>query len=526
MNASSALAYLEVQQLRHVVASIFKKPGRAIFWCLWLALIIGPQFLAGNTYRRGLTHATEPLASMIALIAIALFGVSVISQVRSSFVAFTSQADARFLVSSHISPRVIGLWLQFRRITYELVRGIFFIIVYIFIWNRQHRSGGVVLTAVAYFALTSTFAIPMLSFCRRFSARLVSVLCSALIVFSLGAAAILALSYSGHATALSAHASAGLIHLGIGNALNRMLAGDAVYLTVAYALVAVMCALAYFCTADLFPELYDVSMTALQRLHSIRSGLFSRANRSRQGGMQTSVPQSGMPPAYFSGARSIFWKEWVCFKRGGTEWRFALIMWGFIWTLCGGAPLLLSKGSDASLIYTLDINVVNLLLLFVAISSVSLADDLRKPLWWLSSGNLTQRLWAWLAAGAWRLAAGLALGMTSAGIAGHKLWLLLLAVPAACFLALYVKTIGLATYALFPSKMDARGPIMGLRVFLTYLALVPPAVGALIGVPFQSLLVGITASLVLLCAEMFALVAFATWRIGGAGMSFAQEEAT
>ncbi len=525
MNAFSALVYLEVQQLRHLGAGIFKKPARAIFWGLWLALIIGPQFLAGNTYRPGLTHAPEPLASMIALIAVALFGFSVISQVSSSFVAFTSQADARFLVSSHISPRVIGMWLQFRRIAYELARGIFFIIVYIFIWNRHHRSGGVVLTAVAYFALTSTVAIPALSFCRRFTARPVSVLCSALIVVSLGAAAILALPYSGHATLLSAHAAHGLIHLGLGNALNRMLAGDAVYLTVAYALVAVMCALAYFCTADLFPELYEVSMAALQRLHSMRRGLFSRTQQPRQGGTQIAAPQSEMPPAYFSGARMIFWKEWLSFKRG-TDWRFTLIMWGFIWALCGSAPLLVSKGSDASLIYTIDINVVNLLLLFVAISSVSLADDLRKPLWWLSSGNLTQRLWAWLGAGAWRLAAGLALGIASAGVAGHRLWLLVLAIPAACFLALYVKTIGLATYSLFPSKMDARGPIMGLRVFLTYFALLPPAIGAVIGIPFHSLVVGITASLVLLGSEMFALVAFATWRISGAGVSFAQEEAS
>lgn len=521
MNAFSALAYLEFQQLRHFASGIFKKPGRAIFWSVWLALMIGSQLLAGSSYRRGLTHAPEPLANIIAFFAIAVFGVSVLLQGRSSFVAFTSQADARFLVASHISPRIVGIWLQLRRIAYELARGMVLIILYIFLWNRHHRSGGVVLTAVCYLALISTLAIPVLSICRRLTSRPLTILCSILIGFSLSAAAVLGLPYSGHATNFSQRAAHWLIHLGFGRVLNRMLEANAAYLTIGYALVVAMCAVAYFCTADLFPELYEVSMNALQRMHSMRRGLFSSGNRPIKPGTQAVKSQTEAPARIFNGAATIFWKEWIYFKRG-SEWRFTLIMWGFIWILCGTAPFVLSRDHDV--IYIVGVNVLNVLVLYVAMSSVTLADDLRKPVWWLSKGGLAQRLWAWLCAGSWRLAAGLALGVASAGIMGHIPWLGIIALPAAVLFALYVKTIGLATYALFPSKVDARGPIAGVRILLSYLALLPPALGAVAGVPFHSVSLGVAVALVLLCVEMFALVAFATWRIGGAGVSFAQEE--
>lgn len=162
--------------------------------------------------------------------------------------------------------------------------------------------------------------------------------------------------------------------------------------------------------------------------------------------------------------------------------------------------------------------------MFVAMASVSLADDLRKPLWWISSANLAQRLWAWLYAGAWRLAAGTAVGFCSAALAAHRPWFILPAVPIAVIFSLYLKTLGLAAYALFPSKIDARGPVAALRIGLTYLALLPCAIGASLGILVHSPALGAAGSLACLAAETYGLVAFATWRISGAGLSVAIEE--
>ena len=178
-------------------------------------------------------------------------------------------------------------------------------------------------------------------------------------------------------------------------------------------------------------------------------------------------------------------------------------MWGVIWTLLGASPFKVSRQSgEPDWLYVVGINIANFVVLFVAMTSVSLAEDLRMPLWWMSSAGLAQRLWTWLCAGAWRLAAGLAVAFCSAALAAHRPWFLIPAVPVAIVFSLYVKAIGLAAYALFPSKLDARGPVMGLRFILTYLALLPALAGASLGVFLHGAALGVAASLACLVAEM------------------------
>ncbi len=527
MSALQPLFYLELRQLRNTTVNLVKKPGRAIFWSVWLALIIGPQFFTGRSYRGGLTHLAEPLATMIALGALTLLFFTLLHGTRAPFLAFTSKADAHFLIGSPISPRVVGVWLQARRIVLDMARGLFFIVLYIVIWSRYHHPTGFVLTLFAFFGLMSASAIPMVSLRRRFGELAITLLLKIAITLALATLAIVALAYFGDGLPLSEHFTSRIVQLRLGTILNALLSANPAYLVAFSALIIAACALGYVCTRDLYPELYDVSLRAWHTYAKLRGGFFSRGQDkavARTGTAPRKV--TGIPPAFVHGALTIFWKEWLYFKRSG-GWQFSLIMWGFIWAILGAAPFELSKrGGDQDLLFVVGISIGNLGLLFVAMASVSLAEDLRKPLWWLSGANLAQRLWAWLSAGAWRLAGGLTVGGCSAALAAHRPWLILPAVPVAILMSLYVKTIGLAAYAVFPSKIDARGPVAGLRILLTYLALLPTVVGALLGVLVHSPALGVAASLACLVAEMYGLVQFATWRIAGAGLSVALEESS
>jgi hypothetical protein len=109
------------------------------------------------------------------------------------------------------------------------------------------------------------------------------------------------------------------------------------------------------------------------------------------------------------------------------------------------------------------------------------------------------------------------LGLSVVAVAG---------IPIAIAIAIYLRSIGLALYALLPSGLDQRGPLAMLRALLTYLFTLP-GIGAsvLAALLTHSLAAAVAAGIVVALGEALGLVAFAAARIQGRGATFAQAEA-
>jgi len=168
-----------------------------------------------------------------------------------------------------------------------------------------------------------------------------------------------------------------------------------------------------------------------------------------------------------------------------------------------------------------------MVIIFITIaSSFGLAEDLRKPLWWMGPDPIWLRLVAWVLATSWRLAICIAIGTV---VFAATLGLSVIAaagIPIAITIAIYLRSIGLALYALLPSGLDQRGPLAMLRALLTYVFTLPGiAASVLAALLTHSLAAALAAGIVVALGEALGLIAFAAARIQGRGATFAQAEA-
>jgi hypothetical protein len=227
------------------------------------------------------------------------------------------------------------------------------------------------------------------------------------------------------------------------------------------------------------------------------------------------------------GAFAIFWKEWLGFRRSpGLQLYFWIGVAVAVLLGGGGGIAAHANGDPEALALGLGTSAGNLLVIFLALgSSVALAADIRKPIWWLSADPIRARLYAWVAAASWRFAAIIALGVVACSIAAKAPMLAIVGVPGSILLVLYLRSIGLALYALFPSNFDQRGPVAMLRVLLTYL-LAAPAItaGVIAGILAHGAIAGALGAFAACIVEMVLLAEFAAYRIARGGAAFASAE--
>jgi hypothetical protein len=136
------------------------------------------------------------------------------------------------------------------------------------------------------------------------------------------------------------------------------------------------------------------------------------------------------------------------------------------------------------------------------------------------------RLLAWVLATSWRLsvciAAGTIVFAATLGIYGVAA----AGIPIAIAISIYLRSIGLALYALLPSGLDQRGPLAMLRALLTYVFAVPAIAAAVTaGVLTRSFVPAAVAGIACALCEALLLIVFAAARIQGRGATFAQAEA-
>ena len=519
-----ALAYLEVRQIVNRIRRLVRQPGRvavyAVAICYFAAVAI---FRAHGKSALPASWIAEPYASAIFFAYIVLLGVLMYGAASGIVGAFSSGADARFLTSSRISERLIVVWLQLRRSALTIVRMVLTLLLYS-AFSGSGALRGIGLAIVGGALVNTASAVPMLKLRAIVGTRTAQSVAGAVAAIGMLPMAIVITSLVAPNLTPAAR---GIEHLGAGAAFNALFVGNRIALIGLYGFAALLVALSFGCGSGLIADLYSASMKTLEYRDRMRRGggaAFTMEHTYERRGV------NGLRFVFDSlrGPWTVAWKEWIAFARSASMQRlFAL---GILACGVGGAVFgsIAAQSSDPLLeAYMMANFTLPLFLVFVAMgSAIGLATDLRKPLWWMGPDPLWMRLFAWMAGTSWRLALCIAVGLAAWSIAMRAPLMVAVSAPLAIATVLYLRGVGLAVYAVFPSNIDQRGPLAMIRALLTYMIAAPPAIaGGFTVLFFHSAVAGIGTGVGVSLLETALLVCFASARIAGRGVAFAQAEA-
>lgn len=519
------LAYLDSHQFWHRLQTIFRQPGRAIIYIVIVGWFVMMSFFRAHTRAPLAMTVPEPFASAIMFAFIALLGIIMYGAASGFVGVFSSAADARFLCGSHLSETAVVTWLQLRRCASVVLRTAFAVLFYALVLPAGRHISITALVGVSVIAatlFTAATAVPMLKLRAAAGARIAQTFAAAIVAAGLLPLAVLLgslLNPGLSAWALDVQRS------GAGIAINALFHGNGAAIGSFYAAAAGMLALSFVTGRDLYPELYSSSLRVLAY----------RQRRRRLPGVLTAERsyQAGGPSRFIlfekaSGAWTIAWKEWIGFVRAPGAKRmfwFGLFGCAVLGTILGSAARHTRDPIGTAGVMVASIS--NAVIIFITIaSSFGLASDLRKPLWWMGPDPIWLRLLAWVLATSWRLSVCLAAGTIAFAAALGLYPVVFAGIPIAIAISIYLRSIGLALYALLPSGLDQRGPLAMLRALLTYIFAVPAIAAAVTaGVLTRSFAPAAVAGISCAMLEALVLIFFAAARIQGRGATFAQAEA-
>lgn len=522
-----AIAYLELHQVLNFFRTAIRQPGRVVTY-LFVALYFASMIFVRTQRHAGAYRGfTEPLASAIGFGAIACVGLGFLSAARGKVGAFSSLADARFFVNSKLDERNVIAWLQIRSSWRAISRLIIVALMYAVVFPKAGKPLGMFFSMTAVMGLSASLNVPLLRMRAAGFGGLAQGAALVLIAGGAVCAAILAWPLLGHHPLAVA---APLRRVGIGKFVTALLAGTPGSLGALWAAIFALFGLSYFGSVDLYPELLSASEHVMRiEARLKRGGLFGRFLGEPQpsAGREVVVrDRAGVPP--FMGAQTILWKEWLSFRRG----RGAVALYGATVAAAalGGAAIgTFAKSSSDAAAFSISLAAAlgNIALMLFALSaSVSLASDVRKPIWWMCASPLRVRLYAWTASVSWRPAIAVTVFALAWSIAIHNVVLAAFAAPLSIVAIFFVRSIGLALYALFPSRIDQRGPLAVVRLVLLYaLTGLALGIGFGAGTLAGSAIAGTACGFLAAAIEMIALTEFSSFRIGRAGASIAQAEA-
>ena len=519
MSALADLSYGDRRVLINTLRGLRRRPGRAVMWALYaVAIVVFAAFKTGPWTRRPggapLPFAPEMWDVWVCGLAIA-FGVVLATGTARWLGVFSSRAEALLLMGADAPPIAVAAYLQLRAVATALAHGLARFAYLIVIGLPTGATLPALVVQVAFFAAAGA-AIVSVALPRalaRGAAR------TALIAagWTIAAAAALPLAADALRFARFAGTAALLRRVPVvhpGAVLHALGAGDLRALFVPLAIAA--CATAAFALAarDAYPELYALSLANLDWRERVRS---------RRGARRASAPSAlwaknvrSMTRTRLRGALAFVWVDALMFGRRASPPIAALV--ACIAIGAGGALGALAHSDNADKAFGVLLGVVPFMYItIVSTTGIRLAPALRMPLFWLGDIALAARLGAWAFGGFWRDAVLVALaGVGYVAIARETRVPLAVFVTTLGLLAL-TRTIGLAVFALLPNSLDQRGPGVLLRVWLTFVLLVPPAVAATIaafasGTPLAA---GAIAATLTALAESALLLAFAAWRLAG-----------
>ena len=518
MNALIALSYGDRRALVNTLRALRRRPVRLLMWVLYALAIL--TFAVFRTrpwaHRHGESlpaFAIEMWDLWVCGLAIA-FGVVLATGTARWLGVFTSRAEALLLMRGDAAPVTVAAYLQLRAVLSALAQG-FARFAYLIVFGLPSEATLSALVAQLAFFAAAGAAIVSVALPRalaRGALRTVSIVAGWTIAVAaalpLVADAVRVLSLPGAAALRklpAVHPGAVLRALGAGDLRPVVLPlAIATVATTAFALAA----------RDAYPELYTLSLANLDWRDSIRSRRGARRAAADASAHRISVRSAVRSP--LRGALAFVWADALMFGRRVSAPIAALVA---AVALAAGASLAaLARGDNADTVFVVLLTVGPIIYVTIATTTgARLAPALRMPLFWLGDVRLAARLAAWTFGGFWRDAA-----LVAFALIGYVAVTRTLRIPFAVFvltlgLLALTRAIGLAVFAMLPNALDQRGPGVLLRVWLTFVLLVPPAVAAtlaavLSGSRFDAAAAAATGTAL---AESALLIAFAAWRLAG-----------
>lgn len=543
MTDLNALLYLDFRIFVNRVRRTLQQPGRLVVWTvftLWFLTAMASRFyrLPSAQHAFYLPRPWQDAFAFVPAVYGMILGLQILKACRRAPGAFAYPADARFLFGSRLSHRTVVLWLQLRETFFSGVR--FLMWVFVLSYTLAQTNRGLVVGAVgllAAYLIALGIRLPVFLLARRYPRLPLSWLGALLVALgSLSVAYPLWLAYvSGNSSIvfLAAHA----LQYPPGTWLAAALNGSMPALFALCGLAALTIIAGSLAASDAYPELWESSVRLYAQRVAAAAGRARRSLIDRSAWLEyrdsdaaaarnvlRSTVESAPGDSVPSGALTLVWKEWIALRRlpGG-------LRWPAVW-LATAAAVGYAGGWAARDLSTLMLLgpvfvVSNMIIAMGAQSTISLAGELRKSIWWLGRSEVRDRLLTWSAATLMRLGPPLAVAVLALGVAVHSTLLAVGAVPLVAAVLLLIQTTGLALYTILPGRNDMRGPGFMLRYFATMFLLAPPALMAFLAGWFShSPLIGGLTGLLFAGLESWLLVAFAAARLEGNGMAYAAAE--
>ncbi|MHB1980633.1 MAG: putative ABC exporter domain-containing protein [Sulfobacillus sp.] len=535
-DALVALCYLDWTGLRNRLRLLVGQPKRLVPWLLFagfLSLIVFAQHASGT--RHGgfpFTAIGSFLAPLLPGVYLGACGWVVLAATRRAPASLSVPADAHFLLLGPLPPRIVVLWLQLRQMV-SLVKGLAINAV---LWSAYLAASAVTPGSVVKAMLAVMLAIVLLYGVRlpafvasRTYARLpIQVMAVLAMAAAFGLVARAAASQLGLAEFLALPSTAAFSQVPLGSMVLAAVVGQVAATWWLALLATLSLVLTTAVSVDCVPEVW----TSSAQMFRARSRLV-RGRSSSPVARDPAVEQRGAPSrratsssgrAVPRGAGTIWWKEWMVFTRSRTGIALA-VLFVVLAAVIGAVVGRLSGNSQGGALGALTGVAIWPAIILSSASGIRLAEDLRRPLWWLSAGSLQARLAAWAAASSLRLSIPLLVALLAGALAANLMTAVLWAVPLVLIGVWLLRVIGLAVYVMIPGRSDMRGPGNLLRMLGTLVLLVPvAAIGGVLGGVLGSPPIALMAAALTAAAEALLLIAFAASRLAGNGLAMAQAE--
>ncbi|GAC1312005.1 MAG: hypothetical protein NVSMB21_22120 [Vulcanimicrobiaceae bacterium] len=510
-----ALLYLEARYAYHQCVAILRSPLRLAIWIPFAGSLVY-LFYARSFPARGGTHVglAAGQATAVAGLYVGLLGVTVVLSALGHVAAFRSAAEAVLFTNAGIRPLTVAIWLHGRKLATSWTRWVGTLLYAFLIFAPRQLGAAATARALlaTLFAIALQMALELPVFLLARGTLRLPIACTggALALFGLAFAAAGALGREPLLIALR------LAHVDPGRATIAALDGEPFVLVVLAALLGVIVIAVRVLGDDAMPELYRASERSLRSMRERRSArptvhfTSARTGRARR----VRVP---------AGALALIWKDWIAFRRGRAIYRLWLAGCVF-WAACGaGVALAIARYGDPTIVLTLVATTALMTLVAAPFgASLGLGADLAKPLFWLSSAPLRSRIVAWTFARAWRGAFAIALAPVVAGLLGRDVVLAIVAAPLVLATYWSLQALGVGLYALFPSPLDSRGPMMLVRTALSAAYALPAfAIAAIAAFLHGGPIVIALAISLTLAAEGWVVVVLASLRFAEHGAALA-----
>ena len=535
MRDFAALGWLDWHILLNRIRQIRRSPARLVLWLIFVAWFSfffmgrGRGALAFNPFH----DFAAAVGAVVPALYLALIGLTVArSGTRPPFV-FAYPADAHFLLGSRLAPALVVFWMQAREAAFTGLRTLISVLVMTYIFAGSTRQFAAAAVAIpAALALLFSLRLPAYLLARRRPKIPVALIGGAVTAVGATAAAypvIVALRHGGSFT--NTIAASG-IPIPPGTWLVGAIAGDIASLAAFCGLAVATAVLASFVATDCYPEIWDgASRLYAFRSAVVRGGIFGSSEawkklREMRGGKSAaSTANSAEGRRTPSGVWALLWKEWLALRRQPGGLRTVMIVTLLSCATGYGLGVWLFHARAAPIVAFAAVLGFQFVVFFSAQSTISLREELRRPLWSLPATDMRWRLVAWCASGTARAGAYIGGGLAAALVGARLWWWALISVPMVLGALVLLQAIGLACYVVLPGQNDMRGPGVLLRMLTTMSLLVPVVVlWALAQWLGHGVAAGALAGTAAAALEIYALVSFAAWRLEGNTMMYAVAE--